>query len=799
LQKNWILKKRSRLQTLAEVGYPLYFLTILIVLHRTLGGPTVTYIPEKTSPIWSLRCTDIYPSCPTCIDIIYAPNTTTVTQVVDRMQRETFSPLRVQGFSREDELEEYYRNNPESTLAGIIFHSMKPSEPSSNSSISHLLEYSYDIRMNVTLVDAIANATRYLYSGYLGIQQQLLQALIHLNLPKERPTVKLQFTTASFPATVILNWFQYVMASYFPLIFGYSLQQAVVLLVTEKQKKLKIVMTMMGMKTGAYWLSWAITQTVINFFAIVIFEIVGFSVGFFQGNDPVILTLVFLEYSFCLLTLGFLISAFVSQPRIGTIFAWLIQMFLVGVMILAHFFVLNDPNVNAVWKVLISLVCSVPLGEVIFIIGNIVITKNGVSFANSWQYSLMLFVDILLYGALAWYFSQVQAEEYGISKPLHFLCTPSYWRGITKKQKRQQFPKLINEDNERLLGEVEWSIVLENLRKEFRKGAGCRKSSADDATVAVHNISLKIRKGEIFALLGHNGAGKTTTLNILTGLMPATSGKAYINGYDVNVYMEELQQDMGVCLQQDTLFDLMTVREHLILFARLKGVPDESIPSLVDEKLKEIDLDRHQHKLASELSGGMKRKLSVLIAFIGNPRILFLDECTAGMDPYSRRKVWLLLQRYKRYSTIIMTTHFMEEAELLGERIAIMSKGKLRCCGTSLELKNEFGIGYQLTFVRSDNDVPVEEIRQRVEQFLRLHLGQERFNRIKFLRSSEVELKYQIPHDMRGDFPYLFRGIEGVKEKLGVRSYALQMTTLEEVFLKIADDEENEREELLIN
>ena len=148
------------------------------------------------------------------------------------------------------------------------------------------------------------------------------------------------------------------------------------------------------------------------------------------------------------------------------------------------------------------------------------------------------------------------------------------------------------------------------------------------------------------------------------------------------------------------LFDYLTVREHLELYAAFKGVEVYGLGKKVDKMLYEIELVENQHQLASTLSGGQRRKLSVAIALIGDAKIIMLDEPTSGMDTTTRRSFWEMVKQYKEGSIIILTTHYMDEADILGDRICIMAEGSVQCCGSSLFLKNRFGVGYNLVLAK---------------------------------------------------------------------------------------------------
>lgn len=205
--------------------------------------------------------------------------------------------------------------------------------------------------------------------------------------------------------------------------------------------------------------------------------------------------------------------------------------------------------------------------------------------------------------------------------------------------------------------------------------------------MAVQDLSFGLKQGECFGFLGINGAGKTTTMKMLTGDIVPTSGNATLSGYDILTQQVQVRRQIGYCPQNDALIDLLTVREHLELFAKIKGVPNSDLDLVVREKMEQLNLTAFEDKLAGSLSGGNKRKLSVAIAMIGSPRILFLDEPSTGMmDPVSRRFMWDVISEistYNKESTVVLTTHSMEECEALCTRVGIMVGGELKC--TALE------------------------------------------------------------------------------------------------------------------
>jgi ATP-binding cassette subfamily A (ABC1) protein 3 len=234
-------------------------------------------------------------------------------------------------------------------------------------------------------------------------------------------------------------------------------------------------------------------------------------------------------------------------------------------------------------------------------------------------------------------------------------------------------------------------VKLHELRKVYNSRVGPK--------VAVQSLSFGIPRGECFGFLGINGAGKTTTLSILSGEFPPTAGDAYIDGFSIKEDQTKIRKKIGYCPQFDALLELLTVREHLELYARIKCIPPSRLAGVVDAKIKQMDLRDFEHKAAGTLSGGNKRKLSVAIAMIGDPSIIFLDEPSTGMDPVARRFMWEVISRISTQDalcSIILTTHSMEEAEALCTRIGIMVNGRLQCLGSSQHLKLRFGNGYEI-------------------------------------------------------------------------------------------------------
>lgn len=211
--------------------------------------------------------------------------------------------------------------------------------------------------------------------------------------------------------------------------------------------------------------------------------------------------------------------------------------------------------------------------------------------------------------------------------------------------------------------------------------------------VAVDDISFKVKKGELFGLLGPNGAGKTTTIKMLTTTLKKSSGKATIVGHDIDKNPNEVRRHIGIVFQDPSLDDKLTGRENLEFHAMLYKMPKSEYKPKIDQVLKLVELEDKQNILIENYSGGMKRRLEIGRGLIHNPEVLFLDEPTIGLDVQTRRKIWDYIKRLNKehHVTIVLTTHYIEEADELCDRVAFVDKGKIVAIDTPTALKNSVG------------------------------------------------------------------------------------------------------------
>ena len=612
---------------------------------------------------------------------------------------------------------------------------------------------------------------------------------------------------------------------FLPLLMTSFVNSLLVNLCTEKEKKIKDSMRVMGMMESAFWFSWGVIYWTIAFVLACITVIVLKAASLFLGDGgiPFLLTLL---YFWSMVSFTFFLSTFFKKAKtagsLGGLVVFILTFLFLGLYIP---FLTGDLESAPSIHYLTGLLPPLAYAQTLNSANNIDLqSTDGMQFANITEYSIemngnewkfsvldgmiILIVDIILYFLMAIYFENIIPGTLGYRLKPYFFLLPGYWgypdmKCLAKNKKKVTTaePFAISSDVEPISREFAGkdALKIRNLSKVFMVKDEKSKCCGKKPKKAVNQLTMDMYEGQITCLLGHNGAGKTTTINILTGLMMPTSGGATYYGYDINSMYDlgVIRAMTGVCPQHDILFDNLTCDEHLRIFGTFKGIKD--VDSEVERLLEAVLLTEKRHAQAGTLSGGQKRKLSVAIALIGNPKFVFLDEPSAGLDPYSRRALWDLLKAAKKDKVILLTTHFMDEADILSDRKAIIADGTLKCMGSSLFLKNRFGIGYHLNMnlfapasstINALNAVRTELTRVIVEQV----------PSAKEIRCHGHELMYALPQTDVSLFPELFRALDLFKQRTstqqsGVKSYGVSMTSLEEVFFKIGEEHhENQAE-----
>eukprot|EP01039_Chlorochromonas_danica_P002043 gene2043-2228_t len=308
-----------------------------------------------------------------------------------------------------------------------------------------------------------------------------------------------------------------------------------------------------------------------------------------------------------------------------------------------------------------------------------------------------------------------------------------------------------------------------------------------DGTNALKDMSFTVKEGEVLSFLGANGAGKSTCMKMLCGTLDPTYGDAFVNGFSITSDRVMARRNLGIAMQQDIIWDDVNVEDHLLLFGRLRGLHGRKLRAAVKKMLASLGFPDKRYSLAGTLSGGQKRRLCVGLSMVGGNRVVYLDEPTAGLDPVSRRQLWELVQKNRKGRAILLTTHFMDEADVLGDRIAIVKEGRLRALGSARFLKQRFGVGYVLRMSLKEG-TQVDPIVQLVQS----HIPSAAIS-----SSAGTELALRMPKEAVEVFPTVLEHLENDAEAtLGVLSFGIETTTLEEVFMRIVNEDD---EKLMID
>ncbi len=592
-------------------------------------------------------------------------------------------------------------------------------------------------------------------------------------------------------------------------------------MVGDKESKIKESMKIMGLEEGQYFLSYFIQYTVINIFSSIINA--GLFTVFLDRISYYHLFVTLLLWSLNVFALIYFFQSFIDKTKIALVLSLVIYFMMYCVSLACMF---EGGSLAA--KIGLSLFPQVCL-------------NNGILLFSKFQYHfrtfkdreffeiyttfsvglmyIMFVVDFFLFLFLGFYLNNVLPHDFGIRKPLYFIFTSDFW--CSNKKRNNDEKKLIDkkleenaeEDNKEnnyvvygskddiIKDEVDEKLYGDSPNFESEEIYKNRNKNDDklkirnivkmfgDGKIAVNGVNLNFYKDEIFALLGHNGAGKTTLISMLTGMYEATQGTAIYEGVNIldSMNMEIFREKLGICPQHDILFEDLTIREHLEMFSIFKGVELTEVDNEVNKTLHDFQLEDIQYMLAKNLSAGQRRKLSISISLIGGSKVIFLDEPSSGMDITSRRNLWEILKRQTDGKIIILTTHYMEEASVLGKRIGIINAGKMKCIGSPLFLIEKYGKFMSLNVTKEedcDSNTIIEFIKNNAEDIEYEAL------------SEEIMFRIPIKNENSGkktnfDLKSFFTKFDDNVKKLRIKSYSVSMPTLEDVFLNVAAEDNN--------
>ncbi|XP_044541272.1 phospholipid-transporting ATPase ABCA7 [Gracilinanus agilis] len=643
---------------------------------------------------------------------------------------------------------------------------------------------------------------RYVWGGFVYLQDLVEGAIIRVLSGTTRPLsiYAQQMPYPCFVDDVFLRMLNRSMPLFLTLAWIYSVALIVKGVVQEKEDRLRDTMLAMGLNRGVLWSSWFISSLFPFLVSISFLVLILRQGNILSYSNPLVIFLFFTAFAIATICQSFLFSTFFSRANVAAACGGLLyfSLYLPYVLCVAW-----REQLHPVARLAVGLLSPVTFGFGCEYLSLYEVQGVGIQWHNLGQspmagdtYNMALSQSLLIFDAgvyalATWYIETIFPGQYGIPQPWYFPFRKSYWCGEQTSASQYQaassdvppqgkslIPSPIGFSSPRVLmeepsPELQVGVSLRNLVKYY---PGCSRP-------ALQGLSLDFYEGHITAFLGHNGAGKTTTLSILSGLFPPTQGSVFILGQDVSSNRTFVYQNMGVCPQHNVLFDTLLAM-----------------------------LEYHPH-----LSGGMQRKLSIAIAFVGNSRVVILDEPTAGVDPFSRRDIWELLLKYRHGRTVILSTHYMDEAELLGDRVAVIAKGQLRFCGSPLFLKSRLDTGYYLTLVKHQPPAPhkVERVRSQTNQdhgaleenpSNDLEINERPASAIDVVQLLAFVQKFvpgaqlveNLGHEVvltlpgagahNGAFGKLFQELDSHREELGISDYGISDTTLEEIFMKMAKD-----------
>ncbi|KAK1330895.1 LOW QUALITY PROTEIN: hypothetical protein QTO34_008837 [Cnephaeus nilssonii] len=746
LLKKWRMKRESLLEWLSS-------LLLLLILYLYPASHEV--IDFSSLPTMDLGRVDSFNL--STIKIAYTPLTNITQQIMKKVALASFiNETDILGLSDEGSIEELREHLPREVVA-VIF----------TNTFSYHLKFSWYKQISrrkehrahtahcyeTYFGDIDCGVTTSWKTGFVALQAVINAAIIEIttnhSVMEELMSVtgknmKIHPFVRQEGMIMDLFLFFYII-SFSPFIYYASIN------VTRERKRMKGLMTMMGLRQSAFWLSWGLLYAGFIFITTLLLVLIIKSTQFVIWTGFMVVFTLFFLYGLSLIALAFLMSVLIKKSFLTGLVVFLLTVFWGNL----GFTVLHR-HLPAFLEWMLGFLSpfAFMLGMTQLLRVDYDVNSNALPASSNYSSQIiathfMLAFDIFIYLALTIYFEKILPNEYGHQySPLFFLKS-SFWSRQHNADHVALEDEIYSDSSSNDFFEPvspefhgKEAIRIRNVTKEYK--------GKPDKVEALKDLALDIYEGQITAILGHSGAGKSTLLNILSGLSVPTKGSVTINAD-----LENISKLTGVCPQSNVQFDYLTVRENLRLFAKIKGIPPQEVEQEIQRVVLELQMDSIEDVLAQNLSGGQKRKLTFGIAILGDPQIFLLDEPTAGLDPFSRHQVWNVLKERK-----------------MGRQESVCLQREAEVCRFKPVSKEEMGAWVSLKL----NEMCVQE---KITSIVTKHIPD-----AKLSAKSEGKLVYTLPLERTNKFPELYENLDLCPD-LGIENYGVSMTTLNEVFLKL--------------